>query len=113
MGSDGDDPAGVGREDRVERELAAVVLRGVGLGGNAVPDLVVLAEVGVDDEVRVGGCNVSAVGAAVAGVNRNALAEELAHGGAEGVVGRQGEVAVGVVGGLKAASQGRDVVALW
>ena len=67
----------LGTGDLVSRRLALVLL--------AAPQQVLLAKAGLEGEIGSVGVDLSLGGAAVAGVNADALAEELLDNGLEGV----------------------------
>lgn len=77
VAGDADPGAVVVAEDVVEHDLAALGLRRRGLGERAVPQLVVLGEAVLELEPREHGFDVRLGGAPVAGVDADALAEEL------------------------------------
>lgn len=87
MCGDGNDLSRVGREDAVERDLGAIVLRRGRLGRDAVPVLVVFGKGGLDVVSGEEVVDVGFVAAVVAGVGADALAEELLDGWHKGVIG--------------------------
>jgi hypothetical protein len=89
-------------ENLTQRGSAADVLSSAGLGGNSIPQLVVLGETILDGPAREQVLDVALAAAVVAGVDADALAEEFLDQGSEfrGVVG-QVQAVEGVVGGLE------------
>jgi hypothetical protein len=77
---------------------------------DAGPELVGLGKTSFDVEVREQVLDVGLAVAAVAGVSRDALAEEFLDSRDEGVVVREFQVRERDVGGTQAASQRRGVV---
>lgn len=103
----------VAPEDVVQHRFRSRVLGVARLALVAAPELVVFREPGLEFERREGRGDVGLVGAPVAGVYCHALAEAFLDDGDEGVlVGRDGDVAKGDVGGVAAANQGAGVVRL-
>lgn len=86
--------------------------RSLALADAAAPQLVLLGEALLKGKLRGNGGNVGFVGAAVAGVDGDALAEQLLDDGSKGPGGREGEVGEGALGGLDATGEGRRVVGL-
>lgn len=99
-------------EDVVDDNLAAgdLVSRGLALVLGALPELVILGEARLELEVGSKSVDLSLGGAAVAGVDADALTEKLLDGGLEGV--RQLQAAKGELGRLEASSERRAVVRL-
>lgn len=107
---DGDPSVVVVGENVVQDGFRASVLGSGRLGDDAGPELVLFGEANLDVEVREQVLDVSLAVAAIAGVGRDALAEELLHSGDEWVVVRELQVRERDVGGAQAASQRRGVV---
>lgn len=110
-----DPGAGVVGEDVVNDLAAAGALAVAGLAlalGGAAPELVGLGEALLEAEVGEHAGNGGLVGAAIAGVDGDALAEELLDDGGEGEGGGRGQVAKGGLGSLSAAGERGAVVGL-
>jgi hypothetical protein len=101
-------------ENLTQRGSTASVLSSAGLGGDAVPQLVVLGETLLDGPAGEQVLDVALAAAVVAGVDADALAEELLDQGSElrGIVG-QVQAVEGVVGGLEGAGQRGGEVVVW
>lgn len=101
-------------EDVVNDNLAAgdLVSRGLALVLGALPKLVLLGEARLELEVGSKSVDLSLGGAAVAGVDADALTEKLLDGGLEGVGVRKLLVGKGELGRLDASSERRAVVRL-
>jgi hypothetical protein len=97
-------------EDIVEDGFRASVLGLRRFGDDAGPEFILLGETSFNVEVREQVLDVSLAVAAVAGVSRDALAEEFLDSRDEGVVVREFQVRERDVGGTQAASQRRGVV---
>ena len=102
----------IGPENLVEESLGAQALRRGRLGGGVPEEEVVLREPGLDG---IGGKVLEDVGegaATVAGMNVNALPQELLDFGDKGELAREVEAIERVPCGLQAAGHGAGVVAL-
>lgn len=109
---DGEPGVVVGREDLVKNALGACVLGAGGFACHAVPQLVVLGEASFDLPAWEKIVDIGLVAAVVAGVGRDALAEELLDGRHEWIVVRQRKVRECDVRGAQAAGERRSVVGL-
>lgn len=112
VASDADPGGVVAGEDVVKHVLAAGQLVLGGLALDAGPQLVALGEALLEAEPGAEGADVRLVGAVVARVDADALAERLLDDGQEAVRAREGQVGKRLARGDDAAGQRRRVVRL-